>query len=130
MDAKPPRVQLVGLLPAIMTPCGPSCAAPFTHGTVSALQQEELAETPPALAANADRAHTIAEQLFRDFGDRIRLEVVGLDTPRGIWIGMRHRVAKGFAVVVDGKQVVRNPTDYGPVRTMVERAFESRRQPA
>ena len=89
---RPPRVQLLGLLPAILKPCGPACAQPFTNRNVEALREEEWHETPAFVIENADRAHRIAEDLFRDFGDRVRIEVVGLDSPRGVWLGLRHRV--------------------------------------
>lgn len=120
---KPPKIQLVGLLPAILKPCGPACAQPFTNKTVGALKDEEVRETPPIVLETSDRAHAMAEKLFRDFGDRIRIEVVSLDSPMGVWVGLKHRVGRGFAVVVDGKTVVRDPADYAPVRAAVERVL-------
>jgi hypothetical protein len=126
MAARPPRIQLVGLLPAILKPCGPSCAQPFMNNTVAELRSEELDETPSFIRENADRAHAIAENLMRDFGSAIQIEVVGLDTPKGIWLGLRHRFGKGFAVVVDGREVFRDGTDYVPVREAVARAVGSR----
>src|SRR5207249_3318573 len=78
---------------------------------VEALRDEEWHETPAFVRENADRAHRIAEDLFRDFGDRVRIEVVGLDSPRGVWLGLRHRVGKGFAVIVDGRDVFRDPSE-------------------
>jgi hypothetical protein len=127
---RPPRVQLLGLLPAILKPCGPACAQPFTNRNVEALRDEEWHETPAFVLKNADRAHRIAEDLFRDFGDRVRIEVVGLDSPRGVWLGLRHRVGKGFAVIVDGRDVFRDPSDYDPVKGAVSRALSIRPLPA
>ena len=123
---RPPRIQLLGLLPAILKPCGPACAQPFMNDTVAALKSEELRETPPLLLENANRAHNLAKKLFRDFGDRIRIEVVGIDSPRGIWLALRHRVGKGFAVVVDGREVLRDPEGFEETRAAVERALRSR----
>src|SRR3989454_8198797 len=127
---RPPRVQLLGLLPAILKPCGPACAQPFTNRNVEALRDEEWHETPAFVLENADRAHRIAEDLFRDFGDRVRIEVVGLDSPRGVWLGLRHRVGKGFAVIVDGRDVFRDPREYDPVKGAVSRALTTRPLPA
>ena len=121
---------MLGLLPAILKPCGPACAQPFTHRNVEALRDEEWHETPAFVIENADRAHRIAEDLFRDFGDRVRIEVVGLDSPRGVWLGLRHRVGKGFAVIVDGRDVFRDPSDYDPVKGAVSRALSIRPLPA
>ncbi len=116
----------MGLLPAILKPCGPACAQPFMNRSVQALEREEIEATPAALLENADQAHALAEQLLRDFGNRVRIEVVGLDSPQGIWIGLRHRIGQGFAVVVDGKRVFRNPAGYEPVKTAVETALAAR----
>jgi len=127
---RPPRVQLLGLLPAILKPCGPACAQPFMNRNVAALCDEEWHETPAFVLENADRAHRIAEDLFRDFGDRVRIEVIGLDSPRGVWLGLRHRVGKGFAVIVDGRDVFRDPEDYDSVKGAVSRAVSTRPSPA
>jgi hypothetical protein len=121
---------LLGLLPAILKPCGPACAQPFTNESVEALKEEERRETPRFVRENAERAHGLAERLLRDFGPRIRIEVVGLDSPRGVWLGIRHGIGKGFAVIVDGDEVFRNSDDYDPVRRAVERALIAHESPA
>jgi hypothetical protein len=118
----------VGLLPAMLKPCGPACAQPFMNGAVAELESEEMDETPDFMRENGRRAHGIAEGLIRDFGSAIRIEVVGLDTPKGIWLGLRHRFGKGFAVVVDGREVFRETATYEPVRTAVARALAARGQ--
>src|SRR5213596_2200905 len=82
VSSRPPRVQLLGLLPAVLKPCGPACAQPFMNRNVAALKDEELLETPAFVLENAERAHRIAEDLLHDFGDRVRIEDVGLDSPR------------------------------------------------
>ena len=126
MSARPPKVQLLGLLPAFLKPCGPACAQPFTNVSVEALMDEERRETPDLLRENSERAHALAERLVGDFGSRLRIEVVGLESPRGIWLGLRHRVGRGFAVIVDGRDVFRNPDDYAPVRKAVDAALAAR----
>src|SRR5256886_14149635 len=116
MSPRPPKVQLLGLLPAILKPCGPACAQPFTNVRPAALNDAEGRETPDLPRENSERAHELAERLVGEFGSRLRIEVVGLESPRGIWLGLRHRVGRGFAVIVDGRDVFRNPYDYPPVR--------------
>jgi len=118
-------VQLLGLLPAILKPCGPACAQPFTQESVESLKAEELGETPRFMIENAERAHGFAEQLIRDFGGSVRIEVVGLDSPRGVWLGLRHKVGRGFCVIVNGREVFREPTEYEPVKEAVGRALSS-----
>jgi len=120
---------LLGLLPAILKPCGPACAQPFTNESVEALKDEERRETPAFVLENAERAHGLAEHLVKDYGPQIRIEVVGLDSPRGVWLGIRYRVGKGFAVIVDGRDVFRNSDDYGSVKQAVDRALTARESP-
>ena len=126
MLSRPPRIQLLGLLPEILKPCGPACAQPFTTVSVEALKEEERRETPTFVRENAERAHGLAEQLIKDYGPRIRIEVVGLDSPRGVWLGIRHGIGKGFAVIVDGKDVFRNSDDYDSVKQAVDSAILAR----
>lgn len=95
--------------------------------TVAELKSEEILETPGFLIENAKRAHAIADDLIRDFGDAIRIEVVGLDTPKGMWLGLRHRFGRGFAIVVDGREVFRDGSAYATVREAVTRAVGMRR---
>ncbi len=121
---------MVGLLPAILKPCGPACAQPFMNRPVEILTNQQPDETPSFLRENGERAHAIAEQLFRDFGDAVRIEVVGLDSPRGMLLGAKHRIGKGFAVVVGKRQVVRDPKDYDTVRGAVARALQEEGQAA
>ncbi len=122
VSGRPIRIQLLGLWPAVLQPCGPSCARPFVNAPVEALSQEEMDETPGFMRENGERAHAFAERLHADFGDRIRIEVVGLDSPRGIWLGARHRVGRGFAVVVGGRTVVRDPEEYSSLHAAVQEA--------
>lgn len=116
---------MLGVLPAVLTPCGPMCAQPFLGKNVEELAREEWEETPAFMRRNAARAHDLAERLFNDFGDRIRIEVVGLDSPKGVWLALRHHVGKGFAIVVGGGEVVRDPLAYETTRTAVERAIRA-----
>ena len=75
MSPRPPKVQLLGLLPAILKPCGPACAQPFTNVSVEALIDEERRETPDLLRENSERAHELAERLVGEFGSRLRIEL-------------------------------------------------------
>src|SRR3989442_7970835 len=120
---RPPRVQLLGLLPAILKPCGPACAQPFTKRNVEALRDEEWHETPAFVLENADRAHRIAEDLCRDFGDRVRIEVVGLDSPRGVWLGPPPPAGRRVAGFVGGRRVFFDPPRSAPAEGAVSRAL-------
>src|SRR5438309_10291264 len=99
MSPRPPKVQLLGLLPAILKPCGPACAQPFTNVSVEALIDEERRETPDLLRENSERAHELAERLVGEVGSSLRIEVVGLESPRVMCIGLPHREGHGFDVL-------------------------------
>lgn len=118
---------MLGLLPAILKPCGPTCAQPFMNRPAERLSHEEMDEAPAFVRENGERIHSIAERLFRDFGHDVRIEVVGLDSPRGMLIAARHRIGRGFAVVVERGPVVRDPKDYEPVRAAVAEALAARK---
>ena len=94
---------------------------------VSELSELEHKETPPFMTENGERAHAIAEQLFRDFGNDVRIEVVGLDSFQGFLLGARHRIGRGFAVVVDRTRVVRDPQDYESVKKVGAQALHARK---
>ncbi len=94
--------------------------------TANSLTREELNETPSFVLENAARAHDLAERLLKDFGNSIEIEVVGLDSPKGIWLGVRHRVGRGFALIVDGREVLRDPPSYAEARAAVERGVRAR----
>lgn len=93
---------------------------------VQELSSEQDQQTPAFVRENADRAHAFAERLLHDFGGELRIEVIGLDSPKGLWLGLRHRIGKGFAVIVDGHETFRSPSDYEPLREAVRRALLGR----
>src|SRR2546430_14381959 len=100
MSPRPPKVQLLGLLPAILKPCGPACAQPFTNVSVEALKEEERRENPTFVREKAESAHGLSEQLIKDYGAPIRIVGGGLDFPRGGWVGLRPGIGEGVAGVV------------------------------
>jgi hypothetical protein len=67
-----------------------------------------------------DRAAAMAYQLRQEFGPLAIAKPVGLDTLRGLWLSLRHRLRNDLHVVVNGSRVVRGPVDYEIVRKAVE----------
>lgn len=126
VDARRLRVRMVGLLPAILAPCGAACARPFLNEPVRDLSREAMDDTPSFVRQNGERAHAIAEQLFKEFGDSVRIEILGLDSPRGVLFAARHRLGKEFTVVVGRDRVLRDPESYGAVRSSVADALRER----
>src|SRR2546425_6116621 len=64
---RPPRIQLLGLLPAILKPCGPACAQPFTNRNVEALRDEEWRESPPPVLSNTGPEPPLPADMFPPF---------------------------------------------------------------
>src|SRR2546430_10402730 len=112
MSPRPPKVQLLGLLPAILKPCGPACAQPFTNVSVEALIDEERRETPDLLRENSERAHELAERLLGDFGSRLRVEGLCLEAPLRRWLGLPHPAGGRFRGLLRRAHVFRNPAYY------------------
>src|SRR5947199_9076936 len=73
VSSRPPRIQLLGVLPASLKPCGPACAQPFTNQSDQALKAEEQRETPALVGENAERAHGLEAQHPKQFDARTRI---------------------------------------------------------
>jgi len=67
-----------------------------------------------------DRAAQMAHQLKQDFGPLVIAKPVGLDTLRGLWLSLKHRLRNDLHVVINGKRVVRGAVDYEVVRSAIE----------
>lgn len=93
------------------------------NGPVHDLSREEMDDTPAFVRENGEQAHAIAERLFHDYGDRVRIEVIGLDSPRGLLFAARHHVGKRFTVLVGRNRILRDPEGYEAVQTEVNAAL-------
>jgi hypothetical protein len=62
----------------------------------------------------------MAYRLKQDFGPLVLAKPVGLDTFRGLWLSLKHRLRNDLHVVVNGTRVVPGSADYEAVRTVIE----------
>lgn len=67
-----------------------------------------------------DRAAEMAYRLKQDFGPLVVAKPVGLDTVRGLWLSLKHRLRNDLHVVINGKRVVRSAAEYEAVRKAIE----------
>lgn len=67
-----------------------------------------------------DRAAEMAYRLKQDFGPLVVAKPVGLDTVRGLWLSLKHRLRNDLHVVINGKRVVRGAAEYEAVRKAIE----------
>lgn len=66
-----------------------------------------------------DRAAQMADRLKQDFGPLVLAKPVGLDTFRGLWLSLKHRLRNDLHVVVNGTRVVPGSADYEAVRAVI-----------
>ncbi len=67
-----------------------------------------------------DRAAEIAYRLKQDFGPLVLAKPVGLDTLRGLWLSLKHRLRNDLYVVVNGKRAVRAWSEYKVLQKVIE----------
>ncbi len=115
----PVRVTVVGIFPTLYSMVASCC----TYDYASSLTEEkrrQLSEYPDWMIEN----YKLLLRIYRDlseFGSSIKLEVVGLDSLRGVLLALRYRLNKGVSIIV-GDRVFR-----GPVLDMKEVISEIKR---
>ena len=101
------EVELVGIFPATLSPCS-VCDVTELGGK---LAREQAREAPAAAAADADATWRVAEAVFARFGTDVRIRLTPVDSPRGVWLSIRHRLGGGMRAIVRGRTVSADPQD-------------------
>lgn len=104
--ARPVRVELVGLLPTLFATCARARGLEPMALCGPGAAKEQLGEYDEAARAEHARAVAAVEELLRRFGPRVAPSVVGVTSPRGAWLALRHRLGPGLHAVVRGRRVV------------------------
>jgi hypothetical protein len=106
MVARPLRVELVGLVPTLFATCarGRGIDPVALCGPTAA--DEQLAEYDDATLAEHDTAVAAVAAVAERFGGRVQPTLVGVTSPRGAWLALRHRLPAGLHAVVGGRRVV------------------------
>ena len=98
-------LELVGLYPATMSPC---TVCPLDELT-DRLAAEQAREAPAAARSDADGAARLLAAVAGRAGGAIGVRLTPLDSPRGLWLSLRHRLPNGLTVLVDGRRVAADP---------------------
>jgi len=67
-----------------------------------------------------DRAAEMAHRLRQEYGPLVLAKPVGLDTLRGLWLSLKHRLRNDLHVVINGNRVVPGAADYEAIRRVIE----------
>jgi hypothetical protein len=103
----PREVELVGIFPATLSPCSVCDVTELG----SKLAREQAREAPAAAAADAEVTWRIAEAVFARYGTHVRIRLTPLDSPRGFWLSLRHRLGGGMRAIVAGRIVSADPQE-------------------
>ncbi len=98
-------IEIVGLYGATLRPC--SVCDLTELGTK--LQREQAAEATDAARSDSDIAYRIASAAFGRYGQAVRVRLTPVDSPRGIWLTLRHGLGGGLQVLVNGRKTAPEP---------------------
>lgn len=96
------EIELVGVYPAALSPCTVCDLSDL--GTKLATEQQR--EAPAAAGSDSERVWRIAEKVFAAHGPDVRIRLTPIDSPRGVWLSLRHRLpGGGLQALVNGRRV-------------------------
>ncbi len=101
------QVEVVGIFPAALSPCTVCDVGELG----SKLARDQAREAPAAAVADSEATWRIAEAVFARFGTDVRIRLTPVDSPRGVWLSLRHRLGGGLQVLVDGRIVSVEPQE-------------------
>jgi hypothetical protein len=99
------EIEIVGLYGANLRPCS-VCDITDLGGK---LEREQQGEATPAARADSDLAYRIAAAAFGRYGADVRVRLTPIDSPRGMWLTLRHRLGGGLQVLVNGRKTAAEP---------------------
>lgn len=95
------KVIVYGLFPTVFATC-PSLKSSNAGLCGPDTLYEQLSEYPSNVLKNQDFLVELVAELYR-FGNSIKLEIVNVDSAKGIWYTVRYGLAGDLAVIVDGR---------------------------
>jgi hypothetical protein len=125
--ARPLTIELVGLVPTLFATCARGRGIDPVALCGPAATDEQMAEYDDATRAEHDAAVGVVQAVADRFGPRVQPVLVGVTSPRGAWLALRHRLPAGLHAVVAGRQVVSLTTGPAPLVDAVERALSGGR---
>jgi hypothetical protein len=124
--ARPTRplvIELVGLVPTLFATCARGRGIDPVALCGPAATDEQLAEYDDATRAEHDVAVEVVQAVAERFGPRVQPTLVGVTSPRGAWLALRHRLPAGLHAVVAGRRVVPLTAGPAPLVDAVEQAL-------
>jgi len=99
------EIEIVGLYGAQLRPCSVCDITDLGQK----LEREQAAEATEAARRDSDRAYAIAAAVFSRYGTDVRVRLTPIDSPRGVWLALRHRLGGGLQVLANGRKVDTEP---------------------
>lgn len=99
------EIEIVGLYGAQLRPCSVCDITDLGQK----LEREQAGEATAAARRDSDTAYAIAAAAFARFGTDVRVRLTPLDSPRGVWLSLRHRLGGGLQVLANGRKVAPVP---------------------
>lgn len=99
------EIELVGIFPASLSPC----TVCDTTDLGAKLARDQMREAPAAAVADSEATWRIAEAVFSRYGTSVRVRLTPADSPRGVWLSLRHRLGGGLQAIVEGRTVPPDP---------------------
>lgn len=124
---RPLRVELVGLVPTLFATCARGRGIDPVSLCGPLGTDEQLAEYDDTARAEHDAAVAAVHAVAERFGPRVRPTLVGVTSPRGAWLSLRHRLPAGLHAVVGGRRIVPLAAGAAPLVEAVELALEGAR---
>lgn len=124
MQARQVKVEFVGLLPTFFNMCAPCCTMDYVKRCGIDHEAEQLGEYPPEVIETQGKAAELYARLMRDFGERVLPIAVGLTSPRGLWLSLRHRLSRDLNLVINGHRVLNGDADYEIIKQVIQDELE------
>lgn len=124
MRVRQVKVEFVGLLPTFFNMCAPCCTIDYVKQCGINHEAEQLSEYPPEVMEIQDRASQLYAWLMRDFDKGILPIAVGLTSPRGLWLSLRHQLGRDLNLVINGHRVLSGDMDYEIIKQAIQDELE------
>ncbi len=99
------EIEILGLYGAQLRPCSVCDITDLGQK----LEREQAGEATDAARRDSDLAYAIAAAAFSRFGTGVRVRLTPIDSPRGLWLTLRHRLGGGLQVLANGRKVEPEP---------------------
>jgi len=118
------NVKIFGVFPTVYSMCAPCCTHDYLAVCKESYSNEQILEYPKWVRDQQDEMVLFIQRLAK-FGRFIKVEVVSVDSLKGLYYALRYRLKPEFAVIVEGK-VFRGDIDFGDVEKYILELIEKR----